>query len=120
MNASKANLLNALTLVIMGAWGAYATQLASMTALIPVVGGLILLACQKGVTSENKMIAHVAVLLTLILVAGIVKPFMSAQADGDTMGMIRTGAMIITGILAMVFFIKSFRDARKAREAAGS
>ncbi len=118
MNANKANLLNAAVLIIMGAWGAYATQLASMTALIPVVGGVILLACQKGVATENKMIAHIAVLLTLILIIGIVRPFMGAMSDGDTMGMIRTGAMIITGIVAMVAFIGSFRAARKAREAA--
>lgn len=116
MNASKANLLNAVVLIIMGGWGAYATQLASYTALIPVIGGLILLGCQKGVTSENKMIAHVAVVVTLLLILGIVRPFMSAMGDGDTMGMLRTGLMLLTGIVAMVFFIKSFRDARIARE----
>ncbi|MEE9374367.1 MAG: hypothetical protein V3V00_15030 [Saprospiraceae bacterium] len=117
MNASKANLLNAAILIIIGGLGAYVTQLASYTALIPVVGGLILLACQKGVTSENKIVAHIAVVVTLLMVLGIVKPFMSAMGDGDTMGMLRTGLMIITGLIAMVFFIKSFRDARKAREA---
>ncbi len=116
MNASKANLLNATVLIIMGAWGAYATELASLTALIPVVGGLILLACQKGVTSENKMVAHIAVVVTLLMVLGIAKPFMSAMGDNDTMGMFRTGLMFLTGIIAMVFFIKSFRDARIARE----
>ena len=116
MNASKANLLNAAVLIIMGAWGAYATQMASPTALIPVVGGLILLACQKGVTSENKMIAHIAVVVTLLLVLGIVRPFMGALGDDDTMGMLRTGLMLVTGLIAMVYFIKSFRDARKARE----
>ena len=116
MNASKANLLNAAVLIIMGAWGAYATQMASPTALIPVVGGLILLACQKGVTSENKMIAHIAVVVTLLLVLGIVRPFMRALGDDDTMGMLRTGLMLVTGLIAMVYFIKSFRDARKARE----
>lgn len=116
MNASKANILNALVLILMGGWGAYATQLASPTALIPVVGGLILLGCQKGVTSENKVIAHVAVVVTLLMVLGIVKPFMGALGDSDTMGMLRTGLMLLTGIIAMVFFIKSFRDARIARE----
>jgi len=118
MKAHSANLLNAVVLIAMGAWGAYTTQLeASWTPLIPVIGGLILLACQKGVASENKMIAHIAVLLTLLLIIGLVRPFMSAQADGDTMGMVRTGAMIVTGIIAMVAFIGSFRAARKAREA---
>jgi len=121
MNASKANLLNALTLIIMGGWGAYATQLeSSWTPLIPVIGGLILLACQKGVAAENKMIAHIAVLVTLLLVLGVARPLMSAVGDGDTMGMVRTGAMVITGILAMVAFIGSFRAARKAREASNS
>jgi len=33
------------------------------------------------------------------------------------MGMVRTGLMILTGILAMIAFIGSFKAARKAREA---
>lgn len=117
MNAAIANLLNSIVLIVMGSWGAYATQLESKTALIPVIGGIILLACQKGVKSENKMIAHIAVLLTLILIIGIFRPFSGAMADGDTLGMVRTGAMLVTGVLSMIFFIKSFIDARKAREA---
>lgn len=117
MKAANANLINAVALIAIGAWGAYATQLNSMTALIPVVGGVLLLLCQGGIKKENKLIAHVAVAITLILILGLIRPFSSALSDGDTLGSIRTGIMILTGVLAMVAFIKSFRDARKAREA---
>lgn len=117
MKADKANLINALALILIGGWGAIATNLNSMTALIPVIGGVILLLCQKGVKNENKTVAHIAVLLTLILVIGLIRPFTSALGDGDNMGTTRTGLMILTGIIATIAFIKSFIDARKAREA---
>ncbi len=117
MNASKANVINALALLILGAWGCYATEMASKTALIPVIGGLILLACQNGVSKENKVVAHIAVAVTLLLILGILRPFLSAIGGDDPMKILRTGVMLLTGIIAMVYFIKSFRDARKAREA---
>ena len=117
MNASKANLINALALIILGAWGCYATGMASKTALIPVVGGLILLACHSGVSKQNKIIAHIAVVLTLLLILGIARPFSAALGSGEAMKIVRTGGMLLTGILAMVYFIKNFREAIKSREA---
>lgn len=116
MKAHQANLVNALVLIIIGAWGAYATNLNSMTALIPVVGGVILLICNKGVKAENKMIGHAAVLITVILIIGLIRPFTSALKDGDNLGSFRTGLMILTGFYATIAFVKSFRDARMARE----
>ncbi len=115
MKAHQANLFNSITLIVIGAWGAAATSLNSMTALIPVVGGILLLLCQNGVKNENKTIAHIAVVLTLILVVGLVKPFSSALSDGDNLGALRTGVMILTGLLALGAFIKSFIDARKVQ-----
>ena len=116
MKAHTASLINAILLVAMGGWGYMVTN--SKTALIPVVFGVILLALNNGVKKENKVIAHIAVLLTLLIIPGLIKPFTSAMSDGDTMGMLRVGAMLLTSIIAMVAFIKSFIDARKARESA--
>ncbi len=118
MKAPIANLLNALTLILLGGWGYFGSDTPSNTALIPVVVGAILLACYSGVKSENKMIAHVAVLLTLLMILGLAMPFKGAIGRADTMAVIRVGLMIITGVLAMLAFIKSFKEARKARESA--
>lgn len=119
MNAASANLLNAAVLIIMSAWGYFSSETPSMTALIPGVIGVILLACQGGVKKENKVIAHVAVLATFIGLLGLGMAMKGVISRGaDTMAIIRVGAMMITSIIAMVFFIKSFRDARIAREAA--
>ena len=63
MNASKANLINSISLIGFGLWGYF--EVTSPTALIPVGFGLILLLCYNGVKNQNKIIAHVAVLLTL-------------------------------------------------------
>jgi len=112
MQASKANLINAVALIVIGLWGY--TQSSSNTALIPVVGGVILLLLQGGIAKHNKVVAHIAVVLTLILLIGLVKPFLGALNDGDNLGMLRVGLMLLTGIFAMIAFIKSFIEARKS------
>jgi len=117
MKAHVANLLNAVVLIAMGLWGYFGSVDPSPTAFIPVGAGAILLALTNGVKTENKVIAHIAVLLTFLLILALAMPFKGSIERGDTMGMVRTGLMILTGILAMIAFIGSFKAARKAREA---
>ncbi|MEL6532864.1 MAG: hypothetical protein AAFN09_02360 [Pseudomonadota bacterium] len=119
MSAPFANLLNALCLIVMSVWAFLAIEMMSLTALIPAGAGVALLLCQPGVSREDKVIAHIAVLVTFLMLIALVMPLRSALSGGDTVALIRVLAMFVTGVLAMVAFIKSFRDARKAREAAG-
>ena len=67
----------------------------------------------KGIKNENKVIAHIAVLLTLLILGGLIIPLTGAMDRADNMAIIRVGVMITTTIIAMVFFVKSFIDARK-------
>lgn len=115
MNAFTANLINAVVLMAMGIWGYMASDNPSMTALIPVAFGLIFLVLSQGVKKENKIVAHVVVVLTLLILISLVKPLTGAMGRGDNMALLRVGAMMLTSLIAMVFFIKSFIDARKAR-----
>ena len=118
MNAYTAHLINSVALILIGGLGYYYTSSSSPTALIPVFVGVVLLSLSNGVKLENKAIAHVAVVLTLLIfTALIVKPLRVAIGDGDTMGTVRVGIMVLTSFIALVYFIKSFIDARKAREA---
>ena len=113
MNAYTASLLNAICLVVLGTWGYFASDSPSMTAFIPVVIGGILLACSSGIRKENKVIAHVAVLLTLLILFGLIKPLTGAIGREDTMAVLRVGIMMITTVVAIVYFVKSFIDARR-------
>jgi hypothetical protein len=88
----------------------------SVTTFIPLVFGVILLLCNSGIKKENKIIAHVAVLVTLLAVVGLTKPLMSALDEDRFMAVLRVGAMILTGIIAMITFIKSFIAARKNKQ----
>ncbi|MEM6498400.1 MAG: hypothetical protein AAF709_16955 [Pseudomonadota bacterium] len=116
MTAHSANLINAIVLLVCSIWAFVSSGAASYTALIPAGFGLLLLACHPGVKAHNKIIAHIAVLLTLVVLLALVMPLRGALAREDTMAMVRVGLMMLTGVIAMVFFIKSFIDARKARE----
>ena len=117
MNAATASLINAIALVGLGLWGYLSSDTPSTTALIPVIIGVILLAVNQGVRKENKVIAHIAVVLTLVILLGLFMPMKGAIGRGDTMAIARVAIMIATTILAMVYFVRSFIAARKAREA---
>lgn len=118
MNAATASLANGIILVAIGLWGAYASDW-SPTSFIPVAFGAILLALNGGVRKENKVIAHIAVVLTLLILLSLFMPLRGALERGGA-APIRIVIMMLSSLVAMIYFIKSFRDARKAREAAAS
>ena len=68
-----------------------------------------------GLKNESKLIAHIAVFVTLIALIGLTMPFKAAFYEGRTFSMFRVGAMILTGILAMTTFVKSFIKARQRK-----
>lgn len=116
MKTWTANLLNAFILMSVSAWAYFASGTASFTALIPGGFGLALLACTLGVRSENKIVAHIAVFLTLIVIIALVMPLRGALAREDTMALVRVGLMLAASIVAFVFFIKSFIAVRKSKD----
>ncbi|MEN1727538.1 MAG: hypothetical protein AAGJ52_03770 [Pseudomonadota bacterium] len=117
MKAHTASLINAIVLLIASAWAYFGSDSPSFTALIPAAFALLLLACYSGVKKENKVIAHVAALLTLFILLALITPLRGAIGREDPMAIIRVGAMMASTVLAMVFFIKSFIDVRRRRAA---
>ncbi|MEM1217057.1 MAG: hypothetical protein AAGJ82_15290 [Bacteroidota bacterium] len=117
MKAHTASLINAILLIGLSLWGYFSSDTPSVTALIPTFIGVALLLMNKGVKNENKVIAHIAVLLTLLILVGLAKPLMGAMDRGDNAALIRIGIMMLSTVVAMVFFVKSFIDARKSRAA---
>lgn len=119
MKTYQANLLNAIMLIVMPIWayltfeGTVEKPEQSITAFIPLFFGIILLICNKGLKNENKVIAHLAVVITLIALIGLTMPFKAAIYESRIFSMIRVGAMLLSGIFAMITFVKSFVKARQ-------
>ncbi len=110
MNAHIASFVNGIVLVTIGLWGYMESS--SPTSLIPVVIGVILLALNKGVKNQNKVVAHIAVLVTLLSFANTM-PLKGALADGRSEAVLRIIIMLSSSVYAMIFFIKSFIEARR-------
>ncbi|MEM9013825.1 MAG: hypothetical protein AAGB02_01845 [Pseudomonadota bacterium] len=115
MKAHTASLFNAFILIALSAWAYLGAASPSMTALIPAIFGIALIACYPGVKSENKVIAHIAVVLTLIVLIALFMPLRGALARGDSAAIIRVGIMMASTAFAFGFFIKSFIDARRSK-----
>tara|TARA_B100001778_G_C18246604_1_gene475819 strand:- start:190 stop:534 length:345 start_codon:yes stop_codon:yes gene_type:complete len=112
MKSYQANLFNSLVLILVGLWGFVDVDY-SPTALIPVFFGVILLFCNNGVKNENKVIAHIAVLFTLLIFVALVVMRLPKSLESGGVGLYRVVAMILTSAIAMLSFIKSFIAARK-------
>ena len=115
MKAYTVSLINSLVLVTMGLWGYFESDSRPITALIPVIVGIILVVINNGVKKENKIIAHIAVLLTLIITIGLIKPFLGSLEKANIIGTIRVSLMILSSLWAMIAFIQSFIAARKSK-----
>ena len=115
MKPFQANLINAAALIILGLWGYLGSETPSPTALIPVGFGIVFALATPPFKKDNKVVAHIIVLLTLLIIIALFKPLMGALDRGDTLAAVRVGIMILTSIIAMVIYIKSFIAARKAR-----
>lgn len=111
-----ANLINGITLIITSLWGFIGSSTPSVTALIPASIGIILLSLTPGIRKENKVAAHLVVVLTFVTLIALIKPLTGAMARHDSHATWRVLTMMLTSLLAIAMYIKNFRDVRKARQ----
>jgi len=114
MKPYQINLLNAIMLIVLGGWAYLTSETPSFTALIPVLAGIILIAITPGFKRGNRVLAHIAVVLTFLILLGLIKPLTGALGRSDNPAVARITVMIISSVTAMVIFIKSFIDARRS------
>lgn len=107
------NLVNAIILIALGSWGYIGSLTPSPTALIPVFTGIILVAITPGFKKGNRVLAHIAVILTLLILLGLIKPLTGAIGRADNLGITRVLIMMATSLTSMIVFVKSFIDARR-------
>lgn len=120
----KLTLLIGTALILVGVVFYSISESKSMTALIPTWMGVVLLLCGLiGQVKEGarKHAMHVGMLVGLLGFLGSAGRIPKALSSGEGLGLAGT-SQLITAILCvayLVFGIRSFRAARKAREAAG-
>jgi hypothetical protein len=118
MKAATANLLNAIVLIVAGLYGYFVILTPegtrAPTALIPAVFGLLFLIFQKAVANHNKIISHVVVLLTLVLLIICTMRFVKVEDWGAKKYLFL--ACVISNAVALIAFIGSFIEARKNRK----
>ena len=118
MTPARANLINSICLITMGIWGYI--EVSSVTALIPVFFGVVCLICyliSNAKPNLNKIVAHIAILFTLIILSALLGMRLPKSLDSGGVGLFRVIAMITTSSLAIVFFVKNFIDNKKNKQA---
>ena len=123
MKPYLASLINAFVLILLGLWGYFGSETPSFTSLIPAIVGMILLLLNWGLRKDKSIIAHIVVVLTFLVLVALVKPLTGAIGRSDTNAIIRVSVMMFFTLIAMIYFIKNFMDARankKTRKPAGN
>jgi len=115
MKTSVISLINALVLIALGLWGYFGSDTSSLTALIPVAVGIILVLLNPALRKEKKLESHIAVVLTFLVLLGLIKPMLGAVEREDTMAIARVAVMMLFTLIALFYFIKSFIAARKKK-----
>lgn len=122
MKPYQANLLNSLILIIIGLWGYFdvsdydlsvITSFEHWTALIAVFFGIVLLLCHKGIKSNSKLIAHIAVVVTLLILIALVGKRLPISIEQGGIGLFRVILMSLTSLVALIIFIRNFISNRK-------
>ena len=115
MKPFQINLAIAVILIALGLWSYLASTSPSPTALIPVGFGVVFALLTPGMRKENKVAAHVVVLLTLVLAFALVVPLRGALNRDDFVAALRVGIMLLGCVVALVVYIRSFIEARRSR-----
>jgi len=120
MKPYVANIINGVILVALGLIGAWVAMNnfddPSKTIFIAPAFGALFLLLTPGMKKDNKVVAHIVVLFTLLLLIMFVAvPLPKAiAADPRDMGkVLRITTMSFSCLLAIVVFVKSFINARK-------
>ena len=110
MKPHKISFVNAMTLISFGLWGYFDGDAEkNITALIPVFFGIIILVLFRGLKNKNKVVSHIVVILTFFILAALIaKPLLSQIDSGDQLGITRVSLMILSCLMALIVFIKSF------------
>ena len=114
MNPKTANLINSISLILMGIWGFL--DVSSPTALIPAIFGILILICfflSNRNEKLNKIFVHVAISLTILILFALIFTRLPKSIDDGGVGLIRVLIMIGTSIFSTVIFTKNFIDARR-------
>ena len=112
LKPKKAALLNSSVLILVGIIGYYYNS-ASITALIPVFLGLAIFLCYVFYDKNNKIFAHICVILMFIALLGLFKPIMGSIGRSDIYATLRISLMQLISLYCIVCFIVSFIEAKK-------
>lgn len=113
MKTYNANLFFAGVLFGVGLHGYFFSDYSSPTALIPLIVSIILVALYFPMKKGNTIASHAVVVITVLMILALIFPLVGSVRRDDPAGLIRVLVMMISGLAALIVYVKSFIDARR-------
>lgn len=106
MNAQKANLINAVTLIITSIWAYVNATQPSAHDFLPLIFGVIFLSLNNGVLYNNKGQVKAATVLTGVIIILLLLPLSRAIERDKNLEILRLSIMILTSGISMAYLMK--------------
>lgn len=113
MKPAQITLINGLVLIVLSIWAYFSSVTPSFTAFIPSFFGIIFIALTPSFRKGNRVVAHIVVVLTVLLLIALIKPLSGALDRDDMIAILRIAVMMGVSLLALIIYIRSFIDARR-------
>ena len=117
----KVNYYYALLLIFMGTFGLFSRYSVEgdwqITSLIPAFFGIVLLPLTKGIKNENRVIAHIAVVFTMLLAFMTTYMFIKGW-EPEFIFSRKFFIMLIVGLssyIVLAIYVAGFIDKKKAK-----
>ena len=107
--------MNAFVLMTVGLWGYMASETPSLTALIPVFAGALLLTFVEKLRYGSKSFFRFSLILTALILIALIKPLIGALSRADSGAIYQIGFMMISCTITMGFFVRKFIKVNKKR-----
>jgi hypothetical protein len=109
------SMMNAFVLMTFGLWGYLASETPSLTSLIPVFAGALLLTFVEKLRYGSKSFLRLSLIFTALILIALVKPLTDALSLSDSNAIYRIGFMMVLCAITVGFFVRKYIKVNKKR-----
>jgi hypothetical protein len=105
MNPANSNLINAVVLVAVGAWGFFGADSSDPRFMTFIFGGTVLFVMTNSIRFHNSLVRKIAMGLTLLLTAYAAYLFYDSIGRINATPLFRSALILLSCIASFVFFL---------------
>ena len=108
-------MMNAFVLMTVGLWGYLLSETPSLTSLIPVFTGALLLTFIEKLRYGSKSFLRLSLIITALILIALIKPLTDALSRSESGAIYRIGFMMVSSAITVGFFVRKYIKVNKKK-----